>query len=218
MVLTALPLMVKGIFEKDLRVPSRGQVLQSGSDIMAKIRNQVPKVYETGRLNKIFTKSAFVMWVLYGVFHSVIIFFIPLYAGSRSVLDGSGRNSDFTVFSTTSFSCIIFVVNLKLALSTRLWNVYHGVSMILLSIFLYFAFVLVYDIMTGSIFRQSIFAILHSFYFYLCVFVSVCLVLAFDGAFLILQKIIVPKRSEVLLEESIRDDSIERKILNSSSN
>jgi len=83
---------------------------------------------------------------------------------------------------------------------------------------LYFAFVLVYDIMTGSIFRQSIFAILHSFYFYLCVFVSVCLVLAFDGAFLILQKIIVPKRSEVLLEESIRDDSIERKILNSSSN
>ena len=218
MVLTALPLMIKGVFEKDLRVPTRGQVLQSGSDLLGKIRSQVPKVYETGRLNRVFTRSAFAMWLLFGVFHSVIIFFIPLYAGSRSVLDDKGRDLDFTCFSTTSFTCIIFVVNLKLALSTRLWNIYHLISMILLSIFLYFAFILAYDCITSSIFRFSILTILHSSYFYLCVYVSVCLVLAFDGAFLILQKIIVPKKSEVLLEESIRDDSIERKILNSSSN
>ena len=218
MVLTALPLMVKGIFEKDLKVPSRGQVLQTGSEVLSKIRSQVPKVYETGRLNKIFTKSAFLIWILFGVFHSVIIFFIPLYAGSRSVLNGSGRNSDFTYFSTTSFSCIIFVVNLKLALTTRLWNIYHVISMMLLSVFLYFAFIFVYDVMTASIFEQSIFVILQSFYFYLCLFASVCLVLVFDGALLILQKNIIPKKSEVLLEESIRDDSVERKILNSSSN
>jgi phospholipid-transporting ATPase len=218
MVLTALPLMIKGIFEKDLKVPTRAQVTLNSPEVLGKIRSQVPRVYETSRLNKIFTRSAFLTWVFFGVFHSCIIFFIPLFAGSRSVLNGSGRNSDLTYFSVTSFSCIIFVVNLKLALITRLWNIYHAISMVLLSIFLYFGFVFVYDVMTQSIFQQSIFVILESFYFYLCVFVSVSLVLVFDGAFLILQKIVVPKKSEVLLEESIRDDSVERKILNSSSN
>lgn len=216
MILTALPLMVKGIFEKDLKVPTRNQVVESGSDALRRIRKQVPKVYETSRKNKIFTGFNFVLWGFYGIFHSALIFFIPLFAAQRSIMNKSGWNSDFTFFSITSFTCIIFVVNLKLSLTTRLWNIYHAISMILLSIMLYFGFIFIYDVIASTIFASSILVVMRSFYFYICILVTVSWVLVFDGAMLMLQKILVPKKSEMLLEESIRDDSVERKILNAS--
>ncbi|OMJ92527.1 hypothetical protein SteCoe_4657 [Stentor coeruleus] len=218
MILTALPLLVKGLFEKDIKIPSRSQVLESGSEPMQRIRSKVPFVYVTGRQNMIFTRFAFVSWVVFGVFHSAIIFFIPLYAGKRSLINSQGHELDYTCFSITSFSCIILVVNLKLSITTRLWNIYHLISILLLSIFLYLGFILIYDMMALSLFGDSILVVLSNYYFYLCVFVAMSWVLVFDGAWFIFKRIIVPKSSEILMEESVRDDSAENRALNSSNN
>lgn len=216
MVLTALPLMIKGIFEKDLKVPSRTQLSENGSDALIRIRKRVPLVYDISRGNKIFTKNNFILWALFGVFHSALIFFLPILAAQRSIINDSGWNSDFTYFSITSFSCIIFVVNLKLCLTTRLWNIYHAISVLILSIMLYVGFIFVYDLLGSGIFGSSVFMVIRSFYFYLCILAIISWVLVFDGAIFFIQRVLVPKKSEVLLEESIRDDSVERKILNAS--
>jgi phospholipid-translocating P-type ATPase (flippase) len=216
MILTALPLLVKGLFERDLKIPSRTQILESATDGLSRIRAKVPHVYVTGRQNLIFTRTAFIGWVVFGIFHSGIIFFIPLYAGQRSIINTQGYELDYTTFSITSFSCIIFVVNLKLAITTRLWNIYHLISILLLSIFLYLGFILVYDIMASTLFGDSILVILTNYYFYLCVFIAMSWVCVFDGAWFILKRIVVPKNSEILMEESVRDDSAENRALNSS--
>lgn len=207
MILTALPLLVKGLFEKDIKVPTREVLLNSGTDNMMAVRFKIPYAYITGRKNMIFTKQAFITWVLYGVFHSGIVLFIPLYASKKSILDSDGHNLDFTCFSITSFSCIIIIVNLKLSLTTRLWNIYHICSILLLSISLYFGFILVYDVMNSSIFADSIHMVLSSYYFYICIYSAFCWVCVFDGAFLIIQKVLKPSHSEVLMGESVRDDS-----------
>ena len=62
----------------------------------------------------------------------------------------------------------MIVFNLKLCLTIRLWNIYHFAAILLLSIFLYLGFILVYDVFGETIFSDSIFVILESYYFYLC--------------------------------------------------
>ncbi len=83
--------------------------------------------------------------------------------------------------------------------------------------FLYLGFVLVYDYMASSNFASSILVIIEGYYFYLCIYAAICWVCVFDGVMFILQRIIIPKNSELLMEESVRDDSAEHKALNRSS-
>ena len=214
MILTALPLLVKGLFEKDIKIPSRELLLSEDSESLWAIRSKIPSVYVTGRKNLIFTKKAFISWIIFGIFHSAIIFFIPLYASQNGIVSSEGFEMDFACFSITSFSCIMIVVNLKLCLTIRLWNIYHFAAILLLSIFLYLGFILVYDVFGETIFSDSIFVILESYYFYLCIFVCFSWVCVFDGAFFILKRIIKPKNSEVLMFESVKDDFSERNALN----
>ena len=207
MILTALPLLIKGLFEKDLIIPTRQQIINSNSENLMSIRAKVPFVYITGRKNLIFTKTAFISWIMYGIFHSAIVFFIPLYAGRRNMLNSDGFDLDFTCFSITSFTCIIMMVNLKLALTTRFWNIYHLIGLILLSIFLYLGFILLYDDLNTSIFSATVIPVLSSPYFYICIVVGISWVCVFDGGFIILQKILRPNTSEALMELSLRDES-----------
>ena len=207
MILTALPLFIKGLFEKDINIPTRNSISSLiGSDYLQNIRSQVPYVYITSRKNLIFTKSAFLYWMYFGVFHSCIVFFIPLYAGSKGILDSKGHNMELTCFSITSFSCVIMIVNLKLSLTTRFWNMYHLISIILFSIILYIGFILIYDVIGDGIFCSSIIVILSNYYFYICIFVCFCWVCVFDGALLITQRIVSPKNSEILMGESVNED------------
>ena len=60
MILTALPLLVKGLFEKDIRIPTREDLYSSLSENILNFRSKVPFVYGTGRNNQIFTKTSFI--------------------------------------------------------------------------------------------------------------------------------------------------------------
>jgi phospholipid-translocating P-type ATPase (flippase) len=214
MILTALPLLVRGLFEKDIKIPTRKDLLKSDSLDLRILRSKVPYMYITGRKNMIFTTRNFVTWVFYGIFHSVLIFFLPLYASKNFILNSGGKNIDFTCFSITSFTCIIFIVNLKLSLNTRLWNIYHWICLMLLSIFLYFGFILTYDVFATSVFYDSIFFILASSYFYLCIFVTACWVLVLDGAWSITKTVLNSGNTQLFHFEPIKESNSENNALN----
>ena len=130
------------------------------------------------------------------------------------MLDSAGLNNDFTCFSITSFSCIIVIVNLKLAITTRLWTFYHVLSILLLSVGLYLGFILVYDSITTNIFYKSVITVLASYYFYLCIFTAASWIFVFDGAWVLLQRVIVPKQADIFMEECVKDEIGEKKALN----
>ena len=92
MIFTALPLMSRALFEKDIMVPKRGSIKNNKEQA---IRNLVPFVYSLGRENQIFTPAKFVSWYINGILHSFLVFFIPLYAIESGIIDNEGHNADF---------------------------------------------------------------------------------------------------------------------------
>jgi len=54
-----------------------------------------------------------------------------------------GRNSDFWMMSITIFTCVIFVVNLKIALTTQYWTWIFFLSILLTSLIPYFIIVVI---------------------------------------------------------------------------
>ena len=190
MVLTALPLMVKGLLEKDVRIPNRVDFDSNETEISCRIRYEVPKLYSIGKLNTIFTGRNFTYWVLNGIFHSALVFFIPIYVSGKEVMNSEGMEIDFVFFSITSFTCIILLVNLKLALWTKYWTIFHFVGIVLFSFLLYVAMVLLYDLLSEGVFTSSIYGVLWSAQFYFTVLLVVCAFFVTDGGFFIKSQII----------------------------
>jgi phospholipid-transporting ATPase len=199
-IFTAAPLMSRALFEKDIMVPKR-LVVETEEDSM--VRALLPCVYSLGRENEIFTGGNFSIWLLTGVLHSVLVFFIPLYAVQAGIIDVSGHNADFWVFSITSFTCIVFLVNVRIALYSRVWTGLHVVSIVVLSIVLYLMFMIVYDFSSPTPSRGSVFQIFSTPYFYVILLAILMISLVFDAGLLVARKVLKPTKSEVLMEYSI---------------
>lgn len=122
---TALPLLMRALFERDILVPRRYEIGNVPPTKKDKLRQLIPLVYVVGRNNQIFTARNFWSWLANGYMHSLIIFFIPLYAADEGVMNSKGLNFDHWSFSITAFTCIILIVNLKLALNEKFWNIFN---------------------------------------------------------------------------------------------
>jgi phospholipid-transporting ATPase len=205
MVLTALPLMVKGLLEKDVRIPDRLEIEQNDAEISSRLRYEVPKLYKTGKLNTIFTGWNFASAVFVGILHSALVFFVPLYVSSKEVLDEEGSETDYVFFSVTSFTSIIILVNLKLALSTRYWTFYHVTAILLFSLLLYISMILLYDLLSSGVFASSIYCVIVSPRFFLTILLVLSGFLVTDGALFIKDHIISPSESCKLMHKYMQN-------------
>ena len=116
-----------------------------------------------------------------GVFHSLVVFLIPFWAAEEGILSGEGFNHTFWTFSITSFTAVILVVNIKLAVSTRHWNFWHHTAIWVTSVFLFFVFIVVYDGISSSSAFGTVGALIGSYFYYVCIISLVVLVLVIDG-------------------------------------
>jgi phospholipid-translocating P-type ATPase (flippase) len=200
LVFTALPLFMRALFERDFDVPKRYECSGEGlNESKKELRHLIPLTYSLGSENQLFTLNRFILWTFNGIFHSFIVFFIPLYAASEGSLNSKGHGHDLWGFSISSFSSIIIIVNIKLAINTKLWNKFHYICMFGLSIALYFIFILIYDVVTYTSSFQTVYTLIGTHYYYFCIMANVALVCVIDVAGTLVYKMLRPTESDILV-------------------
>lgn len=193
MFFTALPLMMKAVFERDLM-----NLPLSINGFVNK--DLVSQAYELGKENLLFTSGSFFTWIKIGIVHAAIVFFLPFFTLGNQILTPSGHPSNFWIASITSFTSIILLVTLKLCITIRFWTIWHCVSIFILSLSLYFGFILLYDrlpIPAGGIISQLTASPIP----FIVIFLSLSLCISFDIAMHIAQKIVFPTTSDQLLSK-----------------
>jgi magnesium-transporting ATPase (P-type) len=76
MIFTALPLIVKACLEQDVNYVTDGENLKP----------YFPKLYYVGQKGTIFNWTNYFIWIITGIVHSAIVFFIPYYVFAQDVL------------------------------------------------------------------------------------------------------------------------------------
>lgn len=209
MVFTALPLLIRALFDRDMIPPKREQASNSDLDQIESltdtrmrsllaigvdsqqarqwlVRALYPRTYEIGQKRHLFTLRTYLSHIGKGVLHSIIIFYIPWMVFAESqVLNAGGQSADFWSASITSFTCIILVVNLKLALVVREWNLYVLGAILLCSVSVYFCFIFIYNALaeTSSI-RHTLVPLLRSPAYWLCIVLCLGIILLVEGSVL----------------------------------
>eukprot|EP00826_Nyctotherus_ovalis_P004056 TRINITY_DN1083_c0_g2_i2.p1 TRINITY_DN1083_c0_g2~~TRINITY_DN1083_c0_g2_i2.p1 ORF type:complete len:596 (+),score=158.08 TRINITY_DN1083_c0_g2_i2:185-1972(+) len=128
LVFTSLPLLIKALFEHDVH---------HIKDRKLPLNKIYPYLYYYGQGNQVFNFPTIVTWLLYGVFHACIVFFVPILVFDKAILTSDGNNEHFWLVSLSSFTSVIFVVNFKLYTIHRFFAWINIVGFLVLSIGLY---------------------------------------------------------------------------------
>ena len=99
-----------------------------------------PKLYKKNRKNSLMSHQQLLKWSGLAVWHSLATFFTLYFVFSQS-------DTDFWTLQTAMAQAVVLVVNLKLLLESRYWNVYLVISVLfsmlsfsLLTLFLQYVF------------------------------------------------------------------------------
>lgn len=160
LVFTCFPLLVKAILDQDVdyRSPSTPEVSKA-AQVFPKgqsqkkpqepykerplIRKFYHRLYYIGQSNSVFNLTNFLLWILSAMFHSLILFFASMLAFQTDIINSDGFGSDMWSFSITTFTGVVLVVSVRLGLSNKNWTMVFLLSLSLLSLCLYFAYIFV---------------------------------------------------------------------------
>jgi len=122
-VLTSLPIVLYGIFDQDV-----------GKELSL----QYPQLYRLGIDHYYFNYYIMFQWIANGIWHSAVVFLIPLYAfGWTNITDLEGKATDMWWIGTFIYFVIIILVNLKVVLETYYltWMTWLGFGLSMLAWF-----------------------------------------------------------------------------------
>uniref|UniRef100_K3WGR7 Phospholipid-transporting ATPase n=1 Tax=Globisporangium ultimum (strain ATCC 200006 / CBS 805.95 / DAOM BR144) TaxID=431595 RepID=K3WGR7_GLOUD len=132
---TSLPLVLFAVFDQDISSQSA---------------SKFPYLYSLGQKNVLLTRKVFWPWILNGVWHSVIIFFISAWGfqGDLSLsthrvhhpatVSSNGQEDGLITLGFVVFTNLVIVVNLKLVLETFMVT-WHFLTVVFASVALWFA-------------------------------------------------------------------------------
>lgn len=111
-IFTAGPVVVIAVLDKDLKAASR---------------LRFPQLYRTGQANGYFLPSRIFSWMLNGVMQAAFCFFSVIYAyGYGKVPDRRiGRTVGLFTIGTTMYTCVLFIVNIQIAVVIQYWTWIH---------------------------------------------------------------------------------------------
>lgn len=104
---TFFPVLMLGIFDKDV------------DDRMV---FEHPQLYQTGVRKVYFNFKVFWGWVLNAIWQSLVLYGFVALTFTHANSFYSGRAIDLFSMGTVSYTCVVFTVNLKLALEIRYWT------------------------------------------------------------------------------------------------
>lgn len=99
--LTSLPVIALGVLEQD---------------VSADICLQFPALYQQGQRNLYFSWWRIVGWIMNGIFASLAIFILPIFALFRSAFEEGGDVADMAHVGAIMYTCVIWTVNCQIAL------------------------------------------------------------------------------------------------------
>ncbi|KAI0070017.1 phospholipid-translocating P-type ATPase [Panus rudis PR-1116 ss-1] len=108
-VFTVLPPLVIGVFDQF---------------VSARILDRYPQLYMLGQKNVFFTKTAFWMWIVNALYHSLILFAFSVVLFWGDLKQASGLDSGHWFWGTTLYLAVLLTVLGKAALISDLWTKY----------------------------------------------------------------------------------------------
>eukprot|EP00271_Cylindrocystis_brebissonii_P001063 TRINITY_DN11308_c0_g1_i1.p1 TRINITY_DN11308_c0_g1~~TRINITY_DN11308_c0_g1_i1.p1 ORF type:complete len:1226 (-),score=383.78 TRINITY_DN11308_c0_g1_i1:67-3744(-) len=130
---TSLPVICLGIFEQD---------------VSAKLLLQFPTLYSVGPANVWFNWSRILLWMLNGIYGSVISFWFACTAFSPQAFRADGALPELSGLSIALYSSIVWAVNLQLFYLDYLTWLHH--LLIFGSISMFYVYAVVYGFMDTS--------------------------------------------------------------------
>lgn len=138
---TSWPLVIKACMEQDVSYALDGK----------DIRMLYPKLYYIGAYKTIFNWKNYTKSNIKGLIHSIIIFMVPvLVYQEHGIMGAEGKNVDIWAVSMSSFTCLYAVVTITLCVWTRWWTKISWFFYIVMSVFVYIAYVWFSNYWDGS--------------------------------------------------------------------
>ncbi|KAG5877930.1 hypothetical protein JTB14_004182 [Gonioctena quinquepunctata] len=132
---TALPPLAMGLFDKPC-----------SSDKMM----MYPKLYKPSQSGELFNIKVFWIWIINGLFHSAILFWLPMLACQHDILWVGGRDGGYLVMGNCVYTYVVVTVCLKAGLVTNSWTWLTHCA-IWGSIVLWFLFIIIYSLFWPTI-------------------------------------------------------------------
>ena len=167
---TSLPLAMRALFDEDINPHKDGAIYNK----------YLPKLYYIGQRSVIFNGYTFLWWLLFGMAHSLVVFVLPLYVFRECLMTQQAQNNDMWSFSVTSFTSVILIVTMRLMATSRYLTWINLVSVVLLSLGIYFLYIWASNYTGFSSTYQSMVMIFQSPHYYLTVLLCVFLCYAVD--------------------------------------
>ena len=119
------------------------------------ICKQFPVLYRAGPTNSLFNMKVFWTYIIYGIIHSALCFYIPA-LGLTGFTDNKGTIMNHWRVSTVSFCLAIHVVSMKLMFISSFWNILTIVFTLISVIFYYVVLVLLCTEFFGTTFQNEL--------------------------------------------------------------
>nr|XP_027190290.1 putative phospholipid-transporting ATPase 9 isoform X2 [Cicer arietinum] len=109
---SSLPVIALGVFDQD---------------VSAKYCIKFPILYQEGVQNILFSWRRILSWMLNGFVSAITIFFFCTKAIGIQAFDDKGRTAGKDMLGETMYTCVVWVVNLQMALTVRYFTLVHHV-------------------------------------------------------------------------------------------
>ncbi|XP_051828748.1 phospholipid-transporting ATPase FetA-like [Antechinus flavipes] len=107
LVYTSLPVLALTLFDQDV------------NDLWSL---RFPELYEPGQYNLYFNKKEFVKCIIYGIYSSLVLFFVP-YGSTYNSVQSSGKDiSDYQSFALIVQTSLLVVATVQVGLETAYWT------------------------------------------------------------------------------------------------
>ncbi|KAH9707647.1 putative phospholipid-transporting ATPase 9 [Citrus sinensis] len=131
---TSLPVIALGVFDQD---------------VSARFCLKFPLLYQEGVQNVLFSWRRIFGWMFNGLYSAIIIFFFCKKAMEHQAFNDDGKTVGRDIFGATMYTCIVWVVNLQLALAISYFTLIQHIF-IWGSIALWYLFMLAYGAITPT--------------------------------------------------------------------
>ncbi|KDP29332.1 hypothetical protein JCGZ_18253 [Jatropha curcas] len=131
---TSLPVIALGIFEQD--VPAASTL-------------KFPQLYQEGVQNVLFSWRRIFSWMFNAFYTAIIIFFLSAKAMEHQAFNDDGKTVGRDIFGAMMYTCIVWAVNLQMALTVRYFTIIQH-ALIWGSIAFWYIFLLIYGSITPT--------------------------------------------------------------------